>query len=396
MTLQISVIGLGKAGLPLAAVIADAGIRVLGIDSNEVHVSKINSKNNPIPEEPGLQELLQKHVPDMIKATTRFEEARSSEAYIVIVPLFVDQRKNPDFSILKSAFTNVAKLLKKGDLVVLETTVPPKTTETIIKNVLEENSGLIAGKDFYLAHSPERIMTGYSLSRYREFPKIVGGINPESTQKAFDLYTQFCSKVFQVKDCKTAEFMKVAEGIYRDVNIALANELYQISQGIGVDFWEMREKANHQFCNIHEAGIGVGGHCIPVYPWFLIKNYRAPLIRKAREVNDAMVDYLVDKVKERKAKNVLIIGLAYREKVKGATYARSIVLIKKLKKEGFHVWGLDPLYTPEETGRIFGVDHLEDFSLIDAIIVANNNQEYADKLKEHQHKIIGVKNIFRW
>lgn len=394
--MNVCVVGLGKAGLPLAVVIADSGIKVIGIDTNPIQVSKINSKLNPIPEEVGLQELLNKHVPQMFTATTSFNEAaQKSEVYLVVVPLSIDQQKNPDFSALTLAFTSVGKVLKKGDLVVLETTVPPRTTEILVKEILEENSGLKVGKDFYLAYSPERIMTGYSISRYKEFPKIVGGINESSTQRAYDLYTKFCSKVITVKDTKTAEFIKVSEGVYRDVNIALANELYQVSEEIGADFWEMREKASHQFCNIHEAGIGVGGHCIPVYPWFLIKNYEVPLIKKAREINDLMVDYFVKKIKERKGKKVLLIGLAYRENVKEAVYARSIALIQKLKKEGFEIFGLDPLYNEEETEKVFGVKRNDNFSSVDIIIVAHKNTSYLGDLKEHKEKIIDVKNVLK-
>lgn len=392
--MQVCVVGLGKVGLPLAAVMADAGIHVIGIDTNPILVNQINTKQNPIPQEPGLQELLNKHVPSNFTATTSFiEAAKNTSAFIVIVPLFIDENKNPDFSVLESAFKRVGKVLKKEDLVILETTVPPKTTQTIIKKILEENSGLQAGTDFYLAYSPERIMTGYSISRYKEYPKVIGGINDLSTKKAYDLYSRFCSKISPVKDIKTAEFIKVAEGIYRDVNIALANELYKISQELDIDFWEMREKAAHSFCNIHEAGIGVSGHCIPVYPWFLINNYNVPLIKKAREINDSMVDYFVERIKKRNAKKVLVVGLAYRENVKETIYARSRVLIEKLKQNGFEVFGLDPLYNEEETKKTFNIQRIDDFNSVDSIIVVNNNTEYFPELKKYKDKIIGVKNI---
>lgn len=391
--MQISVVGLGKAGLPLAAVIADSGVKVLGIDVNQKHVDNINNKINPIPEEIGLQELLEKYVPEKLKATTNFSEGvNETTAYIVIVPLFIDENKKPDFSILKSAFSSVGKILKKNDLVVLETTVPPKTTETLIKKILEENSGMIAGDDFFLAYSPERIFTGKSISRYKEFAKVVGGINEESTDMAYNLYSKFCNKVEKVSSSRTAEMIKVSEGIYRDVNIALANELYKICDKIDIDFWEMREKANHQFCNIHEAGIGVGGHCIPVYPWFLINYYDAPLSKKARDLNDSMIEFFTEKVKEKNAKKVLLIGLSYRENVKEIAYTRSIPLIKMLKENDIEVFGLDPLYDENETKKIFGIEKSEDFEQFDLIIFVNKDKEYIDKLKKYKDKVIDVKN----
>ena len=387
---QVSVIGLGKAGLPLAAVISDIGIKVVGVDLNKKLVNKINSKENPIPGEEGLQELLDKNVGKSFFATTDFEDVKDSTIYIVIVPLFIDEKHKPDFSILEKAFLDVAKVLKKGDLVVLETTVPPKTTETKVKFWLEK-SGLIAGSDFYLAYSPERIMTGKSISRYKEFPKVVGGIDEASGENAYKFYSKFCSKVDKVKNVRTAELIKVAEGVYRDVNIALANELYKVSDELDVDFWEMREKANHTFCNIHEAGIGVGGHCIPVYPWFLINEFEVPLVKGARLLNDGMVEYWVEKVKARKPKKVLLVGLAYRIGVKETAYARSFVMIKRLKKEGFEVYGLDPMYSVEETKRIFGVGRSENVKEMDIILLGNKGEESLGELKKFKDKIMGVK-----
>jgi len=183
--MKVSIIGLGKAGLPLAAVIADSGIEVLGVDLDNKRVDMINKGINPIEEEPGLKELIEKHGGKSLKATTdTIGAAKQCNIHIVIVPLFIDQKKKPDFSIMKKAFNSVSKGLKKKDIVVLETTVPVGTTEDLIKGILEKSSGLKAGTDFYLAYSPERIMTGFSISRFKDFPKVVGGINKKSTEKA--------------------------------------------------------------------------------------------------------------------------------------------------------------------------------------------------------------------
>jgi UDP-N-acetyl-D-mannosaminuronic acid dehydrogenase len=383
--MRASVIGLGRAGLPLAAVIADSGVEVVGYDIDPDKVKAINSGINPIPEEAGLAEILGRLGGKGLKATSDIADAKDAKVYVVIVPLFLDDDHRPDFSILKSAFKTVASVIKDGDLVVLETTVPPKTTETLLKKVLDKS-----GKEYMLAYSPERIMTGVSISRYREFPKVVGGIDEASTQAAYDFYSRFCSKVVKVKDARTAELVKVAEGIYRDVNISLANELYRTCDELNVDFWQMREAANHQYCDIHEPGM-VGGHCIPVYPWFLLNDYDVPLIRLARKLNAKMVDYYADKaLKIAGGKgNVGVVGLSYRTGVKEARHTEAHALIKALKKRGLKVFGVDPMFSPEDVERFFKVGYLHNPKEMDAIILANR----LDAKGLMKEKTVDVKNV---
>lgn len=388
--MKISVIGLGKAGLPLAAVIADSGIEVIGVDLDSKKVDMLNKGINPIEEEPGLKELIKKHGGKTITATNdSINAAKQCNVHIVIVPLFIDKNKKPDFSILEKAFENLSKGLKKDDTVVLETTVPVGTTENLAK-ILEKN-GLKAGIDFYLAYSPERIMTGHSILRYKEFPKIVGGINKESTDKAFEIYKKFAKPV-KVSNAKTAELTKISEGIYRDVNIALANELFKVCEHYNIDFWEMKNAAKHQYCNILEPG-NVGGHCIPIYPWFLINEINVPLIKTARNLNDNMVNYYIKKIEKIGGKKVGIIGLSYREGVKEKAYSISTALIKLLKNKGYEVYGLDPLYSKEEIEKSFNVNYLDDLNKMDAIILMNKEPQYKNKLKPIKHKVIDVKNV---
>lgn len=388
--MKISVIGLGKAGLPLAAVIADSGINVIGVDISEKRVDEINKGINPIPEEQGLSELIKKYGGDKLKAISGYSIEECS-AHIVIVPLFIDENKKPDFSAIKDAFENLGKKIKKNDLVVLETTVPVKTTETLVKEILEKNSGLKAGTDFYLAYSPERIMTGYSISRFKEFPKIIGGINKKSTDKAFEIYSKF-TKPIKVSNSRTAELAKISEGIYRDVNIALANELFKVAENYDIDFQEMREVTKHQYCNILEPG-NVGGHCIPVYPWFLINELDVPLIRLARELNDDMLNYYLKKIEEIGGKKIGIIGLSYREGVKEKAYSRSVDLINLLNKKGYEVYGLDPLYSKEETEKEFNIEYLDSFEDMDAIILMNKETQYKEQLEKIKDKVVDVKNV---
>ncbi|MDD2836797.1 MAG: nucleotide sugar dehydrogenase, partial [Methanothrix sp.] len=247
---KIAVIGLGNAGLPLAAVVADSGIMVMGVDINVERCRMINRGENPIPEEAGLEELIKEHGGKRLVATPQFEDARSCVAFIVIVPVFVDRGNNPDFSIMRGALHSLGRILKRGDLVVLETTFPPGTTGGLAQDWLCESSGL-SGSDFFLAYSPERIMTGYSISRLRDFPKVIGGRDEESGIFAYQVYKKFICNLHLVSSAKVAEMIKVMEGCYRDVNIALANELYKICDDLGIDFFEARDNANHQFCHIH-------------------------------------------------------------------------------------------------------------------------------------------------
>jgi UDP-N-acetyl-D-mannosaminuronic acid dehydrogenase len=359
---EIAVIGLGNAGLPLAAVIADCGIAVMGVDINESRCLAINRGENPIAEEAGLEELLKRHGGRSLLATPRFQDAAGCRTFIVIVPVFVDASFNPDFAIMKSALESLGKILKKGDLVVLETTFPPKTTEDMAEKLLCRSSGLLPG-EFYLAYSPERIMTGYSISRLREFPKVIGGRDEESGMVAYQVYKRFINNLHLVSSARVAEMIKVMEGCYRDVNIALANELFKICQDMEVDFFEARDKANHQFCHIHLPSTGVGGHCIPVYPWFLIKEMEkrehfshCRLLRAGREINDEMIDYWAERIliqclkidKPLSSIKICIKGITYRAGVREFYHSRNLALAKLLEKKGMDVYVSDPILSREE------------------------------------------------
>jgi UDP-N-acetyl-D-mannosaminuronic acid dehydrogenase len=359
---RIAVIGLGKAGLPIASVIADSGISVTGVDIDEERCRMINEGKNPIPEETGLGELVVKHGGKNLVAVPDYNEAKNCNVFIIIVPLFIDEYNQPDFRILLDATVKVGKILKKGDVVVLETTVPPMTTETLIREALEKESKLKPG-EYYLANSPERIMTGYSISRLREFPKIIGGIDKESGKKAFEIYRKFVPNLQLVSSARLAEFVKVIEGCYRDVNVALANELLKIAEEIDVDIYEAIRTANHEYCHIHLPSTGVGGHCIPVYPWFLIKEMekrkkfdKAKLLRTARELNDEMLEYWVDKIikectklnKPLKDIKICVKGITFREGVKELYHSRNLEIVRRLMSKGLNVFVQDQMFTKEE------------------------------------------------
>ena len=361
---NIAVIGLGKAGLPLAGVIAENGFKVTGVDIDSGRCEAINKGENPIPEEAGLSELIKMHGGKGLVATSDYEDASGCNIFIVIVPLFIDEFQNPDFGIMESAFRGVGRILSKQDIVVLETTVPPATTETRVRQWLEAESGLsLSAGEFYLAHSPERIMTGVSISRLREFPKVVGGVDKESGTRALEVYEKFIPDMRQVSSARVAEFIKIIEGCYRDMNIGLANELLKIADTLDIDFYEAREYANHKYCHIHLPSTGVGGHCIPVYPWFLVnemekreKFSHSRLLRASREVNDEMLGYWAEKIvagcmrveKPLNKVKICVKGITFRSGVKELYHSRNLALAKFLMEKGLDVYVHDEMFAEEE------------------------------------------------
>jgi len=364
--MTIAVIGLGKAGLPLAVVIAEADLDIIGVDVDVQRCKQINNGVNPIPEEPHLDELIKKHGGKKLVATSSYQDAKNCDFFIVIVPLFLDANHKPDFQLLENAFRNIGKILKKGDCVVLETTVPPMTTELHIQKWLEKESKLHLG-DFYLAHSPERIMTGYSISRLREFPKIIGGVNQESGTKAYTVYSRFIPKLSLVSSARVAEFVKVIEGCYRFTNISLANELFKIAEELHIDFFEAREQANHKYCDIHLPSTGSGGHCIPVYPWFLInemeqrgKKKNIILLQSSYAVNEEMPEFWADKIvtecmkihKPLNSVKICVTGITFRKGVKSIMNSKNLELVRLLMKKGLNVSVYDELLSLKEIEQL--------------------------------------------
>jgi UDP-N-acetyl-D-mannosaminuronic acid dehydrogenase len=369
--MEIAVIGLGSAGLPIAAHIADKGFNVTGVDLDKDKCEKINNGKNLVPEEPELGALIKKHAGKNLKATTSYEKVKDCELYIVIVPLLIDKNHNADFKYLKNAFRNIGKILNKGDCVVLETTVPPGTTENLAKKWLETESRLKTD-DYYLAYSPERIMTGFSISRLRVFPKVIGGINDKSGKHAFNIYKKFIPNLSLVSNSRVAEFIKIVEGCYRFTNIALANELFKIAEELNIDFNEAREFAKHEFCNVHMPSTGVGGHCIPVYPWFLIKEMekmgkknKSQLLYGSHLINDSMVEYWCDKIVDtcmrlKKPLNeikICVKGITFRDNVKNLSHSRNLALVRLLTESGLDVYVYDKMFSKEELKNI-GLNYL--------------------------------------
>jgi UDP-N-acetyl-D-mannosaminuronic acid dehydrogenase len=334
---EVCVIGLGYIGLPTAAMLASHGIQVTGVDVVPDIVDTINRGEVHF-QEPGLEELVKKVVLEgKLKVSLQVE---ASEAFIIAVPTPITDEKEVDLSHVKAAARQIYPVLKKGNLVVLESTVPPKTTEEVLVPILEK-SGLQAGVDFYVAHCPERVLSGHILYELEYNNKVIGGINRVSGEMARDLYQVFVKGQLFITDASTAEMCKLMENTYRDVNIALANELARICEGIGINAWDVIENANrHPRVNLHTPGPGVGGHCLAVDPWFIIEAQpdMSRIIKMARQTNDSMPRYISDKIKllVSPGEKIVVLGYTYKADVDDIRESPIAVLVEILREESLY------------------------------------------------------------
>jgi nucleotide sugar dehydrogenase len=371
--------------LPLAAQFAGKGHRVFGCDINPSVVEMV-ARGDAYPDEAGLGERVRAAVDSgrLSAQTATTDAVRQAEVIVVIVPLVVDRNKQIDYRAIDSATADVAAGLQRGSLVVYETTLPVGDTRTRFGPVLERGSGLQAGREFSLAFSPERVFVGRIFQDLERYPKVVGGIDEESTRKAATFYRSVLdSEVLVVANAETAEFTKLAETTYRDVNIALANEFAMYAEEIGVNAMQAIDAANTQpFSHIHRPGIGVGGHCIPVYPYFYANHTRhAEIARLARRINDGMADHAIERLEnslgELTDRTVAVLGYAYREDVKEVAFTVAERLVKRLRDRDARVLVHDPMFAPEELRR----QGLEPYSLarpepVDALVVQAGHAVY--------------------
>jgi nucleotide sugar dehydrogenase len=360
----VAVVGAGKMGLPLAAQFASHGWSVVAVDIDERVVAAINEGRSHVDEEPGLADLVETaHTDGRLRATTDGSAAaREADVVVLIVPVMLDAASRPDHRHMDAATDSIGPGIHPGSLVIYETTLPVGDTRDRYAPRLEALSGLRAEADgddgFLVAFSPERLYSGAALRNLATYPKLVGGLGPQSRDRAAAFYDSVLdAEVVAMSSAEAAEFSKLADTTYRDVNIALANEFARYADRIGVDVTEVIAAANSQpYSHIHQPGIGVGGHCIPVYPHFLLD--RAPelsLVARAREVNDAQVDVAIDAAREALASSgglggagVLVLGLTYRHGVKELAYSRALPLIERLRAGGARVIAYDPLLTDDE------------------------------------------------
>ncbi len=409
----VAVIGLGFVGSSVAAAWLRSGAQVWGYDASKKRVDSLeglsfDSEENIINAfKDGLKSA------NLSLASKVSEELREADTKIICVPVYLGSDHKADLSYLKAAATTVATNLKKGDAVIICPSVPPGTTRKVVKPILEGSSKLEAGVDFDLIYSPERIYVGRALQDIEErYPAIISGINDASITRAEELFTKIAKKgVLKMPSIEAAEFEKLAEGVFRDVNIALANELALICDDQGIDFWSVREAANTQpFCNIHTPSLGVGGACIPVYPWFVVesaKRNEAILTREGRRINDSMVDWLVDFLKKNYNLNhdtrIAILGLAFRGDIADSRLSVTYRLFQKLKDEKVRkIIVHDPIidYDPVIGGSLISEIGVA-LSDCDIAIIATDHSYYrrlnwmALSNSENSLKIIDCRGVLR-
>ncbi|MCD4830683.1 MAG: nucleotide sugar dehydrogenase [Anaerohalosphaeraceae bacterium] len=355
----VGIVGMGYVGLPLAREFCKGGAKVLGFDVKTQQVKKINSGKSPL-----------KHIPntdvrEMVKtgrfrATEKMNELSKVNAILICVPTPLTENREPDMTYVVITCETISKYLKKGQLVVLESTTYPGTTRELMLPILEK-SGLKAGKDFLLAYSAEREDPGNKNFRTSTIPKVVGGYDKKSLNKALEIYKYAIDKLVPVKSCEVAESAKILENMYRCVNIAMVNELKKLFDRMGIDVWEVIEAAGTKPFGFQKffPGPGLGGHCIPIDPFYLTwkaRQFGMPtrFIELAGEINTDMPHYVVqrtmealnDRKKSLNGSKVLLLGLAYKKDIDDVRESPSLELIKLLKEKGAKVDYNDP-YIPK-------------------------------------------------
>ena len=345
---SICVIGMGYIGLPTSIIFANSGFVVSGCDINPKIINAINKKT-PLIEEPGLRLRLAKAVDSGHLMV--YKKPVKSDIYIIAVPTPVNhETKETDLTYVVSATKSILPLLKKGDMVVLESTVPPGTTKNVIGDLIA-TTGLTAGKEIDLAHAPEKAIPGKLFYELEHNDRVVGGIDDQSTDRVFELYKHMTAGQLLKTDCTTAEMVKLMENTYRDVNIALANEFAKLCETLGINVWNVIEYANHHpRVKVHQPGPGVGGHCIAVDPWFLVN--AAPdimkMVRLARETNDGMPAFTVSKLRgilsDSKVKDpkVAVLGLTFKANIGDVRESPSVTVCNILTEEDIRYAAYDP------------------------------------------------------
>ena len=392
--MKITVVGLGKIGLPLAVQFASRGHVVLGADVDAPTVATVNSGKEPFPGEAYLQEKLADVVQRrLLRAVTDTVTAVSeSDVVVVVVPLFVDGEGIPDFGWMDAATGDVARGLNPGTLVVYETTLPVGTTRTRWKPMLQDGSNLTEGRDFHLVFSPERVLTGRVFADLRRYPKLVGGLSDEGAKRAVAFYEDVLefderpdlergNGVWDLGSAEAAEMAKLAETTYRDVNIGLANQFGAFAAKTGIDVYQVIEACNSQpYSHIHLPGIAVGGHCIPVYPrLYLWNDPDATVVRAAREANAAMPAYCVGLAKgaygDLSGARAVVLGASYRGGVKETAFSGVFPTVEALKAEGATVTVHDPMYSDEEL-RSLGFEPHTLGSDVDLAVLQSDHAQY--------------------
>lgn len=386
----ITVIGLGRVGLPVAAVYAEAGHHVIGVDVKRALVESVSSETIHMTE-PGLELLIKRAVASgKLETTTSLVQAvKKSDIIIVCVQTPLARGRKPNMTYLEKACKNIARALSKGKLVVVESTVPPGTMKNIVAKILEERSSLKCDKDFWLAYCPERIAPGKILQEFSESARTVGGFDAKSTEIAVELLKTVTKGSILVADCATVELAKLAENAFRDVNIAFANELALISEKAGADVMEVIRLANtHPRVQIHKPGPGVGGPCLTKDPFLLLHplekiSVDSKVILAARRLNDNMPEHIVELViqglrkigKKVKGSKIGVLGVAYKGDTNDASNSPAERIISMLMGYGAKIVVYDPF-----CDESFGGEKVKDIAKVfmgsDCIVVATDHATF--------------------
>ncbi|WP_404334629.1 nucleotide sugar dehydrogenase [Planococcus rifietoensis] len=384
---KICVVGLGYIGLPTAVMFANHGYDVHGVDVNQKAVDMLSDGQIHI-EEPFLQDYLNKALEKgTFSVSTKPAEA---DMFIIAVPSPIAEDKTANMDYIRAATESIVPFLKKGDLVVLESTVPPRTVLDVMMPILVK-SNLEIGTELFVSHSPERVIPGKVFEELVKNDRIIGGINEESSKRTQVYYESFVKGEFILTDATTAEMVKVMENTYRDVNIAFANEIAKISDNVGVDAWEAIRLANHHpRVNIHLPGPGVGGHCIAVDPWFLVEKEQelSKIIHLSRTTNDGMPQYTADKIddilKDVADAKVAVFGLAFKGNIDDIRESPSMEVLEHLKAKNLRISSFDP-HVKENKAPFQTQSYDEAVEGADLIVILTDHKAF----KEYDPKTLG-------
>lgn len=394
--IKICVMGLGYIGLPTSAMFATHGCKVIGVDVNEKVVDALNKGEITI-EEPYLDIMVQAAVRSgNLIADTKPHEA---DAFIIAVPTPITKDKKADMSYVIAATEAIVPYLRKGNMVILESTSPPGTIEELMLPILEK-SGLKIGEELYVGHSPERVLPGKILWELVNNNRIIGGINRLSAEKIRDLYKIFVNGEIYLTTVRTAEMCKIVENTFRDVNIALANELAKICESVGINVWEVIELANkHPRVNIHQPGPGVGGHCLAVDPWFIVEKAPglAKIIELSRKTNDSMPQHVLNRIDEilkdiKGTKKVSVLGITYKPNIDDMRESPIIELINLMdKREDYEISVYDPYV---KTHKYQAKDLVDVAKNSDLLLLAVHHDYFRNLPLSDMAKVMRNRNFF--
>jgi UDP-N-acetyl-D-glucosamine dehydrogenase len=413
--LQIGVIGLGYVGLPLAVEKAKAGFKTIGFDIQQKRVDMVNRGENYIGDvvQEDLAELVES---GMLKATTDYSFIGECDFIAICVPTPLDAYQQPNISYVESSVKEIAKYMKKGSIVVLESTTYPGTTEEVVKPLLEEGSGLVCGKDFYLGFSPERVDPGNLIYKTKNTPKVVGGVGKDATEVIAAMYRAVLSgDVHEVSSPAVAEMEKILENTYRNVNIGLVNELAQLCHKMNISIWEVIDAAKTKPYGFQAfyPGPGLGGHCIPLDPYYLSwkareYDFHTSMIESSMMINDRMPEYTVERAskilnrfkKSLNGSKILILGVAYKQDIDDYRESPALKVIDILEEHGAEVAYHDPWVAEYrykgKTKQNIGALTKETIQASDLVMIttAHSNVDYT-LVQQYATAIFDTKNVMK-